>query len=391
MHPPDPAAVTAAAPAGALSRDELVRYSRHLLLPEVGLEGQRRLRGARVLLIGAGGLGSPAALYLAAAGVGHVGLVDFDRVDATNLQRQILYGTSDVGRLKTEAAAERLTDLNPAIQVQRHEERLSRENALDTLRPYDVILDGSDNFATRYLVNDACVLLRKPDVFGSIYRFDGQATVFDAARGPCYRCLFPEPPPPELVPSCAEAGVLGVLPGLVGTLQAIEALKLILGIGEPLIGRLLMVDALGTRFREVALRKDPACVLCGEQPTQTGLIDYPAFCGDVGAANRELEVGPVELLAELGGNDPPYLVDVREPSEWELGHIDGATLIPLGQLGGHLGELEEHRSVVLYCKSGNRSGRGARQLRDRGIAGVRSLRGGIDAWTRDVDRSLPAY
>jgi len=378
------------------SREELRRYSRHLLLPEVGVAGQRRLRQAKVLLVGAGGLGSPTALYLAAAGVGEIGLVDFDAVDLSNLQRQVLYTTADVGRPKLAAAKERLEALNPGTRVVPYEERLSSENALEILRPYDIVVDGTDNFPTRYLVNDASVLLGKPNVYGSIYRFEGQVSVFDAKRGPCYRCLYPEPPPPDLVPSCAEAGVLGVLPGLVGVLQATETVKLILGKGEPLIGRLLLFDALGVTFRELKLRKNPHCALCSADATQKGLIDYPAFCGvpAPGAAPRTgsvPEVEPEELATELRSADPPLLVDVREPEEWAIAHLPGANLIPKAELPERVDELTRARALVLYCRAGTRSADATRLLLDLGFSNVRTLRGGINAWAEKVDPSLPQY
>lgn len=379
-----------------LTPDQMRRYSRHLLLPEVGVKGQRKLRAAKVLLIGAGGLGAPAALYLAAAGVGEIGLVDFDRVEASNLQRQVLYGTHDVGRPKLEAAKARLTDLNPDVVVRPFEEKLTGDNALDILRPFDVILDGTDNFPTRYLVNDASVLLGKPNVYGSIYRFEGQASVFDARRGPCYRCLYPEPPPPGLVPSCAEGGVLGVLPGLVGTIQATETVKLLLGIGEPLIGRLLLFDALSLRFRELRLRKNPDCVICGTHPTQTSLIDYPAFCGVLAepttpAASGVPQISPEALAARLAGDDPPTVIDVRTPAEWEIVHLPNATLIPLADLPQRVTELAHARELVLYCHGGNRSSQAARLLLELGFTRVSSLTGGIDAWSVKVDPTLPRY
>jgi sulfur-carrier protein adenylyltransferase/sulfurtransferase len=379
-----------------LTRDQMRRYSRHLLLPEVGVTGQRKLRGTKVLLIGAGGLASPAALYLAAAGVGEIGLVDFDKVEASNLQRQVMYGTHDLGRPKLEAARDRLTDLNPDVSVRTFEEHLSSENALETIRPYDVVIDGTDNFPTRYLVNDASVLLGKPNVYGSIYRFEGQASVFDARRGPCYRCLYPEPPPPGLVPSCAEGGVLGVLPGLIGVLQATEAVKLVLGIGEPLIGRLLLFDALSLKFRELRLKKDPGCVICGTHPTQTGLIDYPAFCGVVpeaeGAVSKKVpEISAQALAARLKGEDPPLLVDVRNPPEWDIVHIEGAKLIPLPELPQRVTELARAREVVLYCHMGGRSAQGAQLLLELGFTNVSSLTGGIEAWAEKVDPTMPHY
>ncbi|HEV2317892.1 MAG TPA: molybdopterin-synthase adenylyltransferase MoeB [Thermoplasmata archaeon] len=380
--------------ARAFSPEELRRYSRHLILPEVGIAGQRKLRDSKVLLVGAGGLGSPTALYLAAAGVGELGLVDFDVVDPSNLQRQVLYGSSDVGRPKLAAAQRRLHDLNPNVTVTPFEEHLTRDNAMRILERFDVVVDGTDNFPTRYLVNDASVLLGKPNVYGSIYRFEGQATVFDARRGPCYRCLYPEPPPPGMVPSCAEGGVLGALPGIIGVIQAIETVKLVVGQGDPLVGRLLLFDALAMRFREVKLRKNPDCVLCGPKATQKELIDYPAFCG-VGAADdaeRDLPtVEPTALAAELRGSDAPFLLDVREPDEWEIAHLPGATLIPQDELAERVGEVARARDVVVYCKSGGRSSRATQLLLDMGFTRVRNLRGGIDAWAREVDPAMPTY
>jgi sulfur-carrier protein adenylyltransferase/sulfurtransferase len=362
-----------------LSHEELLRYSRHLLLPEVGVLGQRRLRSARVLLIGAGGLGSPAALYLAAAGVGTLGLVDFDRVDLTNLQRQILHGTSAVGRTKLDSAAERIGDLNPGVTVNPHAVRLSRENALGIIAGYDIVVDGSDNFPTRYLVNDACVMLRRPYVYGSIFRFEGQASVFALKDRPCYRCLYPEPPPPGLVPTCAEGGVLGVLPGVIGSIQALETIKLILDAGDSLAGRLLLFDALRLRFRELRLRRDPACPVCGDAPTIHELIDYETFCG-LGPAGGDIEVSPAALRAERSAGRAMTLVDVREPHEWAARRIDGATLIPLGELPERLGELDSRLPVVAYCQRGTRSRRAADILRAAGFADVRSLMGGIERW-----------
>ena len=394
--PPNALTVLPNAPSESLDRDELRRYSRHLLLPEVGVEGQKALRRAKVLLVGAGGLGSPTALYLAAAGVGEIGLIDFDEVDLSNLQRQVLYTTQDLGRPKTEAARERLSALNPGTRVVPILERLTAENAMEVLRPYDVIVDGTDNFPTRYLVNDACVLLGKPNVYGSIYRFEGQASVFDARVGPCYRCLYAEPPPPDLVPSCAEGGVLGVLPGLIGLIQATETVKLILGAGEPLIGRLLLYDALAMRFRELKLRKDPECVLCSPHATQKGLIDYPAFCG-VAAPGTEAaaaslpEISPEELRDELAGADPPMLLDVREPNEWEIVHLPNAHLIPRAQLPERLQEITSARRVVVYCRTGGRSSQATRLLLDLGFTNVRNLSGGITAWAQRIDPSLPTY
>jgi sulfur-carrier protein adenylyltransferase/sulfurtransferase len=389
-HPPSPAAT----PPLAFDREELLRYSRHILLPEVGLAGQRRLRESKVLVVGAGGLGSPISLYLAAAGVGEIGLVDFDTIDLSNLQRQVLYTTRDVGRSKLETAKERLEALNPGVRVVAHRERLTADDALDVLRPYDVVVDGTDNFPTRYLINDAAVLLGKPDVYGSIYRFEGQVSVFDASKGPCYRCLYPEPPPADLVPSCGEAGVLGVLPGVVGLLQATETVKILLGIGEPLIGRLLLYDALAMSFRQLKLQKNPDCVLCSPKATQKGLIDYPAFCGviaPVAGTGGIPEVAPTALAAELSSPDPPTVIDVREPEEWELGHLPTARLIPKDELLEHVDELTGARSIVLYCRSGNRSGQSAKALIDLGFANVRSLKGGINAWSDAVDPSIPKY
>ncbi len=386
----------APSPLPALSAEELARYSRHLVLPEVGVEGQRRLKAARVLVVGAGGLGSPSALYLAAAGVGVLGIVDADQVEFSNLQRQILHSTEAVGTSKVVSAAERIRAVNPGVEVVRHEVRLSSENALQILADYDVILDGSDNFPTRYLLNDACALLGKPDVYGSIYRFDGQASVFWAARGPCYRCLYRDPPPPELVPSCAEGGVLGVLPGIVGSVQALEAIKLILGAGEPLIGRLLLFEALSMRFRELALEKDPDCPLCGTRPSIRELVDYEAFCGvGAGAAvapdGGVLEVEPRALKAELEAGRKLVLIDVREPFEWEICHIAGSRLVPLGELPRRFEELEPAAPVVTICHTGVRSLDAARFLRSRGIADVRSLSGGVAAWAERVDPAMAKY
>ncbi len=375
-----------------LTPDELVRYSRHLLLPEVGIAGQQRLRDARVLLLGAGGLGSPAALYLAAAGVGTLGLVEFDTVDLTNLQRQVLHGTGQLGQPKLESAIARLADLNPHVRVVPFSGRLTSADALEVVRDFDVVVDGSDNFPTRYLLNDACGLLGKPLVYGSIFRFDGQVSVFDASRGPCYRCLFREPPPPGMVPSCAEGGVLGVLPGVIGSLQALEAIKLVLGVGDTLVGRLLLFDALRLRFRELSLRKDPDCPLCGTQPSITGLIDYEAFCG-VGAAAEEyhFEVSVAEVQADLAAGRSPRFLDVREPYEWEIAHLPGATLIPLGQLPARLGELDPDDALVVYCHHGMRSQQAVEVLREAGFGRARSLAGGIDAWAEAVDPTLARY
>lgn len=378
-----------------LSREEIERYSRHLIMPEVGIEGQRKLKAARVLCVGAGGLGSPMALYLAAAGVGTIGIVDFDVVDASNLQRQILHSTADVGRPKLHSARDRLRGLNSNVEVVMHEVRLSSENALDLFRDYDVIADGTDNFQTRYLVNDACVLLGKPNVYGSIFRFEGQVSVFDATRGPCYRCLYAEPPPPGLVPSCAEGGVLGILPGAVGVLQATEVVKLILGIGEPLIGRLLLFDALAMRFRELRLRKNPECVLCSPHATQTTLIDYDQFCGipaaKPAAEERAVEVQPREVAEKLRRGDDFFLLDVRNPHEWDICHIDGAVLIPLGELPNRLSEVPRDRPIVTQCKLGGRSMKALEILKGAGFTDVLNMRGGIIAWSDEVDPSVPKY
>lgn len=375
-----------------LSHEEVLRYSRHLILPEVGPTGQRRLKASSVLLIGAGGLGSPAALYLAAAGVGRIGLVDFDRVDETNLQRQIVHGTGAVGSSKLESAEARLKDLNPYIRIEGFETRLTSENALDVLEGFDVIVDGTDNFPTRYLVNDASVLLGKPYVYGSIFRFEGQASIFGHPEGPCYRCLFREPPPPGLVPSCAEGGVLGVLPGIVGSIQALEAIKLLLNRGDTLVGRLLLFDALNLKFRELKLRKDPDCPVCGHRPTVHKLIDYEAFCG-IGAepSYEHFEVSATDLARELGQRNDLVLIDVREPYEWEICHIDDALLIPLGDLPDRLGELDGHKDLVTFCHTGVRSLRALEVLRAAGHPRVRSLQGGIHAWAEQVDPRLARY
>jgi len=381
-----------AAPLPNLSHEEILRYSRHLILPDVGVEGQKRLKAARVLLVGAGGLGSPAALYLAAAGVGTIGLVDFDVVDKTNLQRQIIHGTAAVGKPKLESATARIRDLNPNVRVEAFETRLTSENALDIIRDFDIVADGTDNFPTRYLVNDACVLLGKPNVYGSIFRFEGQASVFYAKAGPCYRCLYAEPPPPGLVPSCAEGGVLGVLPGIIGSIQAMETIKLILGAGEPLIGRLVLFDALKLQFRELKLEKDPDCPVCGSHPSVTELIDYEAFCG-IGAepSYDGAEITAQELKTEWERNPDLLVIDVREPHEYEIAHIDGAVLIPLGELPDRLGEVDGHREVVTHCHHGARSLKALEILKAAGFSKVRSLRGGIDAWAVNVDPSLPRY
>jgi adenylyltransferase/sulfurtransferase len=380
-----------------LTNEEVQRYSRHLIMPEVGVDGQRKLKAARVLCIGAGGLGSPAALYLAAAGVGTLGIVDFDAVDSSNLQRQIIHGTPDVGRPKLESAKTRLTALNPHVRIVGHETALTSKNALDILRDYDVVVDGTDNFPTRYLVNDACVILKKPNAYGSIFRFEGQASVFATEGGPCYRCLYPEPPPPGLVPSCAEGGVLGVLPGVIGTIQATEAIKLILGVGEPLVGRFLIYDALRMRFRELKLRRDPECPVCGDRPTVRELIDYEQFCGIRPAASAspaEPEITVEELRRAQDRREPLFLLDVREPQEFQICRIPGSTLIPLGELPNRLGEIPsgpDAPPIVIHCKSGVRSARAVKLLRDRGVAEARNLKGGILAWIDRVDPTQPKY
>ena len=377
-----------------LTKSEFERYSRHLILPEVGLDGQKKLKAGSVLCIGAGGLGSPAALYLAAAGVGRIGIVDFDAVDASNLQRQILHSTPDVGRSKLESAKDRLQALNPEIKVETFETRLSSANALELFRGYDVILDGTDNFATRYLVNDACVLLGIPNAYGSIFRFEGQASVFATKDGPCYRCLFPEPPPPGLVPSCAEGGVLGVLPGLVGTVQATEAIKLILGIGTSLTGRLLLVNALDAQFRTVNVRRDPACPACGTRELRH-LVDYDQFCATSGGVSAGLDavpqIEPRELAIRRASGEAIQLIDVREPHEWEIGRIEGARLVPLHRLNAAIPEIDRATPVAVYCKGGTRSALAVRDLKDAGFQQVWSVSGGILRWSREVDSGIPEY
>jgi adenylyltransferase/sulfurtransferase len=380
-----------------LSHAEILRYSRHLLIPEVGLSGQKKIKAASVLVIGTGGLGSPVALYLAAAGVGRIGLVDYDRVDESNLQRQVIHGTSQIGKLKVESARQRMLDINPDIQVEVYNEPFTSENALQIAQDYDILIDGTDNFPTRYLSNDVSVLLGKPNVYGSIFRFDGQVSVFDARNGPCYRCLFPEPPPPGLVPSCAEGGVLGVLPGTIGTLQATEALKLILGIGETLIGRLLLFNALDMSFDFVTLRKNPNCKICGPNPEITELIDYEEFCGVPGHDHEEGRVGgdwdiEVRQLADkLRQGEDIHLLDVREPHELEISQLEGADLIPLGQLAARLSELDSADEMVVFCKGGTRSARALELLASAGFRKVKNLKGGINAWAQEVDPSLPIY
>ena len=377
-----------------LTQEEIKRYSRHLIMPEVGLEGQVKLKKASVLLIGAGGLGSPLALYLAAAGVGRIGIVDFDVVDESNLQRQIIHDTANVGRPKLESARDRLHGVNPLIRVETHETRLTSENALQLFRDYDLVADGTDNFPTRYLVNDACVLTGKPNVYGSIFRFEGQASVFATKDGPCYRCLYPEPPPAGLVPSCAEGGVLGVLPGIVGLIQATEVIKLILGKGAPLVGRLLLFDALAMSFRTLKLRKDPQCAVCGPDPTIRQLIDYEAFCGVEAAptgGSSEFEITPRALKEKLDRREEIFLLDVREPQERDISRLSGATLIPLGTLPYSLGKLNTADEIVAYCRSGTRSRKAVQLLREAGFRKVQNLTGGINAWAEAVDPSVPRY
>ena len=379
-----------------LNNDEVARYSRHLIMPEVGMNGQLKLKSASVLCIGAGGLGSPVAMYLGAAGVGRIGIVDFDVVDYSNLQRQVIHGTPDVGRSKLDSARDRLNAINPEVTVETHDVALSSENALELLANYDVIVDGTDNFPTRYLVNDACVILGKPNVYGSIFRFEGQASVFATKDGPCYRCLYPEPPPPGLVPSCAEGGVLGILPGVVGTIQATEAVKLIIGVGEPLINRFMIYDALRMKFRELKLRKDPDCPVCGETPTVTELIDYEQFCGITGAATEDvssevLDTTVEDLKTRIDGKDEVLVLDVREPQEFQICRIPGSTLIPLNDLPQRLAELEGYKNMVVHCKSGVRSAKAVKLLHEAGFSDAKNLRGGILAWIDEIDPSLPKY
>jgi molybdopterin/thiamine biosynthesis adenylyltransferase/rhodanese-related sulfurtransferase len=383
--------------AALLSAAEIKRYARHLIMPEVAMAGQSRLKAAKVLCIGAGGLGSPLALYLAAAGVGTIGLVDFDVVDLSNLQRQILHATPDVGRLKIDSAQEKLQALNPDLIVKRYEFPINGENALGIFADFDVIVDGTDNFPTRYLVNDACVLLGKPNVYGSIFRFDGQASVFFPPHGPCYRCLYPEPPPPDLVPNCAEGGVLGILPGAIGVIQATETVKLILGIGKPLIGRLMLYDALDMTFREMKVRKNPKCPICGPNPTITELIDYEVFCGVRGeeaapaAGLLDEEITPLELKARIDRGDRPFVLDVRNPEEIQICRIGGSTVIPLPELARRLGELDPSVPMVVHCKSGARSAKAIVLLKQAGFTKMANLSGGILGWIKDVDPSLPGY
>jgi adenylyltransferase/sulfurtransferase len=384
-----------AAPPVTLSKEEILRYSRHLIMPEVGMDGQLKLKSAKVALIGTGGLGAPLGMYLAAAGVGRIGLVDFDVVDFTNLQRQVIHGTKDVGRKKLDSAADTMLDINPYVEIDRHEVALSSENALGILKDYDIVVDGTDNFPTRYLVNDACVLLGKPNVYGSIFRFEGQATVFAYEGGPCYRCLYPEPPPPGLVPSCAEGGVLGILPGTIGLIQATETVKLILGIGEPLVGRLLLYDALAMRFRELKLRRNPECPVCGDHPTIHELIDYQQFCGIPNQSHEpvavEGDIDPVEVKAKIDRGDPFVLIDVREPHEYQICRIPHAKLIPLGDLPKRVNELDSADEIVAHCKSGVRSAKAVDFLKQAGFRKVRNMKGGILAWSDKVDPSVPKY
>ena len=383
-----------------LTAEEVQRYSRHLILPEVGVDGQRKLKAARVLCVGAGGLGSPAALYLGAAGIGTIGIIDFDAVDMSNLQRQILHGTPDVGRSKLQSARDRINALNPNVRVESHETALTSKNALEIFRDYDIILDGTDNFATRYLVNDACVLLNKPNAYGSIFRFEGQASVFATKGGPCYRCLYPEPPPPGLVPSCAEGGVLGVLPGVIGTIQATETIKLILGAGGTLIGRLLLYDAWGMRFRELKLRRDADCPVCGDRPTVRELIDYDQFCGiapapaQTAAPPADFEITVLDLKRSMDSGANPYILDVREPQEYQICRIPGSVLIPLGQVAGRVDEIiqgAQGRPIVVQCKMGGRSAKATQLLRDRGVDRAQNLKGGILAWIDQIDPKQPKY
>ena len=384
-----------------LSHEEVRRYSRHLIIPEVGIQGQRKLKAASVLLIGTGGLGSPLALYLAAAGLGRIGLVDYDVVDETNLQRQVIHHTSDVGKSKLESAATKLADINPFVVIEKHGVPLTSENALDILKNYDVIIDGTDNFPTRYLVNDACVILGKPNIYGSIFRFEGQLSVFYAKEGPCYRCLFPEPPPPGLVPSCAEGGVLGILPGTIGTLQATEAIKFILGIGKSMIGRMMLYDALNMTFDQIKLRKNPACPVCGEHPTITQLIDYEEFCGvpahdrsdykEKNALHNVRSINVHDLKARMDAGDNPIVLDVRDPHEWEISAIEGSLRIPKSQVVARSNEIPRDREVIVQCKTGIRSRDSILMLQEKGFTNLVNLVGGINAWAREIDKSQPTY
>jgi adenylyltransferase/sulfurtransferase len=389
--------------ATTLNKDEILRYSRHLILPEVGMEGQLKLKNAKVLMVGAGGLGAPLGLYLAASGVGRVGIVDFDVVDYTNLQRQVIHGTKDVGRKKLDSAADSMLDINPYMQVDKFDTAITSENALDIIKDYDMVVDGTDNFPTRYLINDACVLLKKPNVYGSIFRFEGQATIFAYPGGPCYRCLYPEPPPPGLVPSCAEGGVLGILPGTIGLIQATEAVKLILGVGESLVGRLLLYDALAMRFRELKLRRNTECPVCGDHPSIHELIDYHQFCGVPNPAEvapvaeqqagymSDTEIDAVALKARLDRGDKFQFIDVREPNEYQIASIPGAKLIPLGDVPKRVGELDPNAEVIVHCKMGGRSAKACDFLRQSGFKNVKNMLGGITAWSDKIDPSVPKY
>lgn len=387
--------MNAGAKPAQLDKDEILRYSRHLIMPEVGMEGQLKLKQAKVLCIGAGGLGAPLALYLAAAGVGTLGMVDFDVVDYTNLQRQIIHDTDDVGRTKLESARNTIHDINPNVEVVGFETRLTSENALEIFKDFDIVADGTDNFPTRYLVNDACVLLSKPNVYASIFRFEGQASVFYARQGPCYRCVYPEPPPPGLVPSCAEGGVLGVLPGIMGCVQALETIKLILGKGDSLIGRLMLFDALGMKWRELKLRKNPECPVCGAHPSITKLIDYEQFCGIRGEEHHEEmnvpEITPVELKQLIDSGKPPYILDVREPHEFQICRIPGSVLIPLGDVAARMNELNTADDIVVHCRSGARSAKAVEFLERSGFRKIKNLKGGILAWSDQVDPTVPKY
>jgi adenylyltransferase/sulfurtransferase len=379
---------------GSFTKEEIERYSRHLIMPEVALEGQKKLKKASVLIVGMGGLGSPLSMYLAAAGVGRLGIVDFDVVDYTNLQRQVIYSTDNVGQSKLESARNRLKGINPHIRIETHETRLTSENAIELFKNYDIIIDGTDNFPTRYLVNDACVLLGKPNVYGSIFRFEGQVSIFYAKEGPCYRCLYPEPPPPGLVPSCAEGGVLGILPGTIGLLQATEAVKLILGMGEPLIGRLLLYNALEAKYREFKLKKDPDCPICGDNPTIHSLIDYEDFCGigkDIVDLEPKYEISAIELNQKIHNNGDTFILDVREPHEFEMCRIPNSKLIPLNNLATRINELDRSWDIVLYCRSGVRSAKALKFLREAGFKNVKNLVGGILEWSDEVDPSIPKY
>jgi molybdopterin/thiamine biosynthesis adenylyltransferase/rhodanese-related sulfurtransferase/molybdopterin converting factor small subunit len=384
--------------AATLTNEEVARFSRHLILPEVGVAGQVKLKNAKIAMVGAGGLGAPVGLYLAAAGIGRIGIIDFDVVDVSNLQRQVIHGTQDLGRKKLDSAADRMKDINPNIRIDKYDTGLTSDNAFEILRDYDIVIDGTDNFPTRYLVNDACVLLKKPNVYGSIFRFEGQATVFAFEDGPCYRCLYPEPPPPGLVPSCAEGGVLGILPGLIGVVQATEAVKIILGVGETLKNRLLLYDALNMRFRELKLRRDKECPVCGDNPTVTKLIDYQQFCGVeqpaatlAQAPAQDGVIDPVEVKQKLDRGDTFTLIDVREPHEYQIANIPGAQLIPLGQLAGRLSELDKNADVVAHCKTGGRSQKAVDLLKQNGFQHVRNMTGGILAWSDKVDPRVPKY